>query len=211
MADFYAARATTNGGAPMDGFVTALHTHRMKNTLAMVQAIASQTLKGVTERDAVEAFARRIGAMGVAHDQLLQQDWAAASLFKVVGPMLDLHGDGGRISAYGPAVELGPKATVSISLLLHELATNAAKYGALSVPDGKVDLLWTIDTEGVQPALRVTWEETGGPTVSEPTKRSFGSRLIQMGLIGKGGVDKRWLPGGLVARFESSMTDILGR
>lgn len=182
--------------------------HRMKNTLAMVQAIATQTLKGVSERDAVEAFTRRIAAMGAAHDQLLQQDWAAASLFKVVSPMLELHGDVGRISTDGPPVELGPKATVSISLLLHELATNAAKYGALSSPSGKVGLSWTIDESRDEPALRLTWQETGGPAVSEPTKRSFGSRLIQMGLVGKGGVEKHWLPGGLVARFEASMDDV---
>lgn len=184
--------------------------HRMKNTLAMVQAIATQTLKGVSERDAVQAFTRRIAAMGVAHDQLLQQDWAAASLFKVVNPMLELHGDRGRISTYGPSVELGSKATVSISLLLHELATNAVKYGALSVPSGKIDLSWTIDESPDGPVLRMIWQESGGPSVNEPTNRSFGSRLIQMGLVGKGGVEKRWLPGGLVARFEASMEDVRG-
>ncbi len=182
--------------------------HRMKNTLAMVQAIATQTLKGVTERDAVAAFSQRILAMGLAHDQLLQQDWAATSLLRVVRPMLDLHGDGGRIVVSGPDFELGPKATVSISLVLHELATNAAKYGALSVQTGKVDLSWLIDEGGAEPTLRLTWEETGGPVVSEPTKRSFGSRLIKMGLVGHGGVDKQWLPTGLVARFEAHKADV---
>lgn len=183
--------------------------HRMKNTLAMVQAIATQTLKGVTERDAVDAFGQRISAMGVAHDQLLQQDWEAASLYRVIRPMLEVHGDGGRIVTAGPDVELGPKATVSISLLLHELATNAAKYGALSVPDGKVDLSWQIELAGDVPMLRMTWEESGGPLVSEPTRRSFGSRLIKMGLLGNGGVDKQWLPSGLVAKLEAKMADIL--
>jgi len=184
--------------------------HRMKNTLAMVQAIASQTLKGVTERDAVEALSRRLSALGSAHDQLLQQDWTAASLNKVVRPMLDLHGDGGRIHASGPDVELGPKATLSISLLLHELATNAAKHGSLSAPEGKVDLAWSIDESGGEPVLRMTWQESGGPAVSEPTKRSFGSRLITMGLVGQGGVEKDWLPGGLIARFKASMVDVRG-
>lgn len=184
--------------------------HRMKNTLAMVNAIATQTLKGVSERDAVEAFSRRIAAMAVAHDQLLQQDWEAASLFKVISPMLALHGDGGRITTHGPHIELGPKATVSISLLLHELATNAAKYGALSAPGGKVDLSWMVDARGDEPLLRLTWQESGGPPVMEPTQRSFGSRLVQMGLVGKGGVSKHWLPGGLVARFEATMADIRG-
>ncbi len=182
--------------------------HRMKNTLAMVQAIATQTLKGVTQRDAVEALGRRIAALGSAHDQLLQQDWTAASLNKVVRPMLELHGDGGRIRASGPDIELGPKATLSISLLLHELATNAAKHGSLFVPEGKVDLSWTIDESADEPTLKLTWQESGGPSVSEPTKRSFGSRLIQMGLLGKGGVAKQWLPSGLVAKFEATMADV---
>ena len=184
--------------------------HRMKNTLAMVQAIASQTLKGVTERDAVEALNRRISALGSAHDQLLQQDWTATSLSKVVQPMLDLHGDGGRIQASGPKVELGPKATLSISLLLHELATNAAKHGSISTPEGKVDLSWAIDESGDEPVLRMAWQESGGPAVREPTKRSFGSRLIMMGLVGHGGVEKEWLPSGLVARFKASLADVHG-
>lgn len=182
--------------------------HRMKNTLAMVQAIATQTLKGVSERDAVAAFSQRISAMGIAHDQLLQQDWAAASLVSVVRPMLDVHGDGGRIVTSGPDIELGPKATVSISLLLHELATNAAKYGALSAPSGKIDLSWSVDEGGGEPMLKLSWEETGGPVVSEPTRRSFGSRLIMMGLPGNSGVEKQWLPAGLVARFEAKLKDL---
>lgn len=184
--------------------------HRMKNTLAMVQAIATQTLKAVSERDAVDAFTRRITAMSAAHDQLLQQDWTAASLAAVIRPMLELHGDNGRILTSGPNVELGPRATVSISLLLHELATNAAKYGALSRPEGKVSLSWLVDDTAAEPMLRMTWQESGGPPASEPTQLSFGSRLIRMGLLGRGGVDKQWLPGGLIARFAAPMADIKG-
>lgn len=186
-------------------------THRMKNTLAMVQAIATQTLRGVQERDAVEALCRRIAAMGIAHDQLLQQDWMAASMMSVVRPMLELHGDDGRIATSGPDIELGPKTTLSLSLLLHELATNAAKHGALSVPGGKVDLSWTIDEEAGEPTLRMTWQESGGPMVNEPGRRSFGSLLIEMGLLGKGGVVKEWMPSGLVARFEARMADVQRR
>lgn len=182
--------------------------HRMKNTLAMVQAIATQTLKGVSERDAVAAFSQRISAMGMAHDQLLQQDWEAASLLSVVRPMIELHGDGGRIVASGPDIELGPKATVSISLLLHELATNATKYGALSAPTGRVNLSWTVDDGGAEPTLELIWVESGGPVVSEPTRRSFGSRLIKMGLLGDGGAEKQWPPSGLVARFEATMAGV---
>lgn len=182
-------------------------THRMKNTLAMVQALVTQTLKGVSDREAVDALGRRIAALATAHDQLLQQDWSAAPLRTVVRLLTELHGDGDRLEASGPALELGPKATLSISLLLHEMATNAAKYGALSVPDGKVDLSWLVDT-ATDPVLRLTWRESGGPPVVPPTKRSFGSRLIQIGLVGKGGAIISYLPVGLSAAFEASMSDI---
>ena len=182
--------------------------HRMKNTLSMVQAIANQTLKKVVEREAVQAFQRRIHALDLAHDQLLQEDWTAPPLGRVVRLLLDLHDDAGRIYVDGPELELGPRATLSISMLLHELATNAAKYGALSRPEGRVDLSWRIETDATEPMLTVTWKESGGPLVAEPARRGFGSRLIQLGLLGNGDAEKRYLPGGLVATFRSSLKDV---
>lgn len=182
--------------------------HRMKNTLAMVQAMVTQTLKGVPDREAVEALTRRIAALATAHDQLLQQDWTAASIHTVVRLLTELHGDDSRILTSGPALELGPKATLSISLLLHEMATNAVKYGALSVSDGKVDLRWGIDGTAVAPTLRLVWRESGGPPVTEPCRRSFGTRLIHMGLAGNGGADVSYLPGGWVATFEATVADL---
>lgn len=182
--------------------------HRMKNTLAMVQAIANQTLRNVDDRKAVEAFQGRISALDLAHDQLLQEDWTAAPLGRVVRLLLELHDDAGRIDVDGPEIELGPRATLSISMLLHELATNAAKYGALSVPGGRVSLSWRIEADASEPMLMLTWKEAGGPPVAEPIRRSFGSRLIQLGLVGKGDAEKRYLPDGLVATFRSSFSDI---
>jgi len=182
--------------------------HRMKNTLAMVQAISNQTFKKFEEREAVETFQRRISALDLAHDQLLQENWAVASLGRVVRLLLELHDDGGRIHVDGPEIELGPKATLSISMLLHELATNAAKYGALSVPEGRVNLSWHIESAAPEPMLTMTWKESGGPRVVEPIRRSFGSRLIQLGLVGKGDAEQHYLPDGLIATFQSSMRDI---
>lgn len=182
--------------------------HRMKNTLAMVQSIASQTLRNVEERDAVAAFQRRIAALDLAHDQLLQENWAAASLRRVVRLLLELHDDSGRIDVEGPELDLGPRATLSISMLLHELATNAGKYGALSNPDGRVSLSWRIDNGAPEPMLTVTWKETGGPPVAEPTRRGFGSRLILLGLVGNGDAEKHYFPEGVVARFRSSLREV---
>jgi two-component sensor histidine kinase len=181
--------------------------HRMKNTLAMVQAIASQTLKGVTEQDAVEALARRIAALGTAHDQLMQENWTAAPLRRIVRLLLNLHDTEGRIESDGPDIELGPRATLSISLLLHELATNAAKYGALSAPNGRVLLSWRVE-DGGDPTMIMNWEERDGPVISEPEVKSFGTRLIRLGLVGKGGVEKSYPPTGFVAEFRATLEDI---
>ncbi|GJD51218.1 hypothetical protein OPKNFCMD_3970 [Methylobacterium crusticola] len=177
--------------------------HRLKNTLAMVQAIASQTLKGVSERDAVEAFEQRILALGKAHDVLLQENWAAAPIRNVVELVLSLHGDASRIAIGGPEILLGPKSTLSMSLVVHELATNAAKYGALSNDSGQVRFSWTIAARGAGPELVATWEETGGPPVTEPTRQGFGSRLIRMGLAGTGSAEQSYLPSGLRAEFRA--------
>lgn len=182
--------------------------HRMKNTLAMVQAIANQTFRNVEQRDTVTAFQRRLSALDLAHDHLLLENWAAAPLGRVVRALLDLHDDAGRIHVDGPELELGPRATLSISMLLHELATNAAKYGALSLPEGHVGLSWRIDSPSPEPSLIMTWQEWGGPPVAEPNHRGFGSRLINLGLVGQGGASLRYLRDGLVATFASSLSNI---
>lgn len=183
--------------------------HRLKNTLSMVQAIATQTLRRVDDKAAVRAFEDRIIALSRAHDVLLQENWSAARIDTVVGNVLELHGDGGRVKAFGPRVPLGPKATLSLSLLLHELATNAAKYGALSCPTGQVTLIWKTDGEDQQAVMTMTWTESGGPPASAPTGRGgFGSRLIGMGLTGTGGAKLDYLPDGLVAAFTAPMAAI---
>jgi PAS domain S-box-containing protein len=157
--------------------------HRVKNTLATVQSLASQTLRN-TERsaDARQMFEARLLALSRAHDILTRQSWQGASLREVVGRALDpFQTTEGRISIDGPDVRLSPKQALALSMALHELATNAAKYGALSNDSGRVEVAWRVVLEGAG-ELQLTWAESGGPPVVPPTRTGFGSRLIQRSL-----------------------------
>lgn len=159
--------------------------HRMKNLLTMVQAIAAQTLRGATDLDAAkDALADRLITLGKAHDLLLGGAAERAPIEPVIRGGVGSQDDGsGRIHYRGEAVEIGGRAALSLSLMVHELATNAVKYGALSVPDGYVDIEWTV-SDGDQPILAISWRERGGPPVAPPTRKGFGSRLIERGLVG---------------------------
>ena len=182
--------------------------HRMKNTLSIVQAIASQTLRGVSERSAVDALTKRIGALSRAHDVLLKQRWSSADLEDVVRATLSTFEQAGRVSFDGPPLQIGPRATLSVSLLLHELGTNAIKYGALSAPGGSIAISWEVRTGGQDMTVHMSWEETGGPRVHEPTKAGFGSRLIDMGLIGTGGVELCYRETGLFATMTAPLSQL---
>lgn len=179
--------------------------HRIKNVLAMVQAIANQTLRDVEDRDAVMALDQRLMALSAAHDVLLEEHWAAASVAGVVERVLPTFGVSDRISAHGPDVSFGPRAALTLSLLLHELSTNATKYGALSVDGGHVDVTWCIDGVGSEATFIMEWREIGGPPAIEPTRKGFGSRLIRMGLLGTGGTSTRYLFTGFEADFSISL------
>ena len=161
----------------------------------------------MTEKDAVDAFLRRLGALGVAHDQLLAKDWSSADVTMIAHLLSDVHG-ARRITVDGPPVTLGPKSTLSLSLVLHELATNAAKYGALSVPEGKVELSWRVESRDSEPELVMRWRESDGPPVVEPVSKGFGTRLIRMGVAGAGGVEKKYLPEGFIATFRATLAEI---
>jgi len=155
--------------------------HRVKNTLAVVQAISSQTLRDeIPFAVARDSFNSRLMALARAQDVLMHGSWTAASLRELVDGVARLHGNGdpNRFHYAGPDVRIGPRAAMSFALVLHEMCTNAVKYGALSVPQGKVSVLWeTIDEAG--PQLWFRWEEMNGPPVVPPAKRGFGSRLIE--------------------------------
>ncbi|WP_312224198.1 sensor histidine kinase [Rhizobium rhizoryzae] len=182
--------------------------HRMKNTFAMVQAIATQTLRGVTERDAVEAFTQRLHALSTAHDVLLKQSWSNAKLGDVVSAVLSTFIGSKNLEVSGPLVNLGPRATLSVSLLLHELATNAMKYGSLLHPDGLVAITWRIRQVDGEDDLVLDWKETGGPPAVDPERKGFGSKLIRMGLVGTGGVDVSYLQSGFEAEFHAPLAQV---
>lgn len=182
--------------------------HRMKNTLAMVQAIATQTLRGVTEKEAVSAFRRRVHAIASAHDVLLQQKWSAAPIRAVVSAVLGTFEMGERFDVSGPEVVFGPRATLSLSLLLHELTTSALKYGALSSEAGRVAVSWDV-AAGDQEELVLSWTERGGPAAIKPDRQGFGSRLIEMGLSGTGGSRISYTNEGLTAVFRAPLAEIM--
>nr|WP_137830239.1 PAS domain S-box protein [Methylobacterium sp. L1A1] len=188
--------------------------HRVKNTLAMVQAIASQTLRGATDLDEVrEAFSGRLISLGRAHDILTQASWTAAPIAEVIEGALSVHQQDGtsRIRISGPNVLLAAKPALALSLALHELATNAAKYGALSNEDGYVDLRWHVVHEAEASRFWLTWTEQGGPPILvQPARRGFGSRLIERSFAAEvnGDVKLTYTPTGLVCRFEASLASM---
>jgi two-component sensor histidine kinase len=182
--------------------------HRLKNTLAMVQAIATQTLRPVEERQHVDAFEKRLQALSSAHDILLQRDWANASIEAIVRETTHRLVLAERLKAQGPEISLGPRATLSLSLLLHELTTNATKYGSLSNDYGYVCLTWRVSGAGEEEILQIDWQEHDGPPVSPPLRKGFGSRLIRMGLPGTGKVNTTYERSGFQALFQARLREL---
>jgi PAS domain S-box-containing protein len=156
--------------------------HRVKNTLATVQSIAAQTLRSSDVPQSVrDAFEARLIALANAHNILTQENWEGAAITDIVRQALVPHAQPERFALEGPPIRLSPRKALALTMGLHELATNAIKYGALSNATGNVAVKWTI--EGSTPAqLNVKWTESGGPPVSRPTRKGFGSRLIERSL-----------------------------
>jgi PAS domain S-box-containing protein len=154
--------------------------HRMKNTLAMVQAIVSQTLRSAdTLKDARLEVMERLAALSRAQDALTRTSWVSATLADTVEAALAPLALGpGQLQVEGPEVRLGARAALSFTLVLHELATNASKYGALSTSSGRVTLGWALEPCGEDERLVLTWSESEGPQVRPPSRTGFGSRLI---------------------------------
>ena len=185
--------------------------HRVKNTLAMVQAIANQTFRNAADMDAArDAFSARLILLGRAHDILTRASWTEAPIADVVDGALAVHqgGAGTRIRVSGPGVLLAAKPALALALALHELATNAAKYGALSTAEGGVDLRWHVVHEAAEPRFCLTWSETGGPPIlAPPVRRGFGSRLIERSFSVEVGCEVRltFAPTGLICRLEAPL------
>ncbi|WP_159082469.1 chemotaxis protein CheB [Paragemmobacter aquarius] len=154
--------------------------HRVKNTLAMVQSIGSQTIRQSATLDEFRiAFEGRLTALARVHDLLLRQNWDGADLDQLVRETLAPHGRKDRIRAEGPTLTMTPDAGVVLAMVLNELATNAVKYGALSEGDGRLDIRWELQTRADGDWVCLTWTETGGPAVAAPSRRGFGSSLIE--------------------------------
>ncbi len=177
--------------------------HRVKNTLSVVQAIAMQTLSSQIDRGSMEAFGNRLKALAAAHDVLLTRSWAAAEIADVVQATLASF-PADRVRVNGPELPIGARTAMSLSLLIHELATNAVKHGALSVPAGHVLIDWAIN-EG---QLEMRWVERGGPPAIAPTRRGFGSRIINMGLTGSGDVKLHYASDGLTVEMTAPVRQV---
>ncbi|MBO9546319.1 ATP-binding protein [Caulobacter sp.] len=175
--------------------------HRAKNTLASVQSIAIQTLRHAESPETfADAFLERIHALSRAHELLTASAWEGADLKEVIARTVRIHlppDEQDRVSLTGPTIRLGPNAAVTVNMAFHELATNAAKYGAFSTATGRVFVDWSLDAERRE--VTIDWRETGGPTVIPPPRRGFGSRLLQQGLPRElgGTVDLQFPPEGL--------------
>ena len=184
--------------------------HRVKNTLAIVLSIATQTLRHSGSAEAFRrGFETRIMALAEAHNLLTDSNWEGASLRAMIERVLDPYqGAGGaRYSFTGDGdIRVGPKTAVALVMALNELATNAAKYGALSRPGGHVNVAWTVRA-GDEPRLEVTWRETGGPPVKPPSRKGFGTRLIRgLSEDAAGGVSIDFARDGLTAIFDLPLT-----
>lgn len=179
--------------------------HRVKNTLAVVQALVLQTLRTTpSPADFSAKLQARLGALSATHNLLTETAWSGVDIKALLCQELSHFGEK-RITLSGPAALLSPRRTVNLGLVFHEMATNAAKFGALSVPEGRVTVSWRVepDEEGRPHRLDIVWEEAGGPAVVPPTQSGFGTRLIERTMRAK--PDARfsiqYRPEGLVARF----------
>ncbi len=186
--------------------------HRVRNNLAVIQSIARQTFAGDrADEQARKAFESRLGAMAAAHEVLTRRNWEAASLHEVVERVISGCGAGqGQLDVQGTELWLPARSTVSFTMALHELCTNATKYGAFSRPGGKVAIAWRIVGNGGGKMLRFEWRETGGPPVSPPSTRGFGTTMIERALARElaGSVDLEFRPEGLVCTIEAPVPNL---
>jgi PAS domain S-box-containing protein len=187
--------------------------HRVKNLLAVIQSVAHRSLRG-GDGEATGRFTGRLAALAHAHTMLAASHWEGASLKRLATEAMAPYGDGyaeGRVTLNGPDLLLTPKAAQTLTLGFHELATNAAKYGALSIPAGRVTVDWKVQRNGDR-LLVLVWREVGGPLIESPPKvRGFGSILIERSLTYElgGEVDIDYRPTGLVVKFKLPLTALV--
>ncbi|MFN4099977.1 MAG: HWE histidine kinase domain-containing protein [Pararhodobacter sp.] len=183
--------------------------HRVRNTLATVRAIAMRTLRSAkTLQEAETSLNARILALSRAQEILTSDSRAAVDLRRVISSAIGAHDDGSRrFRIEGPDLRLNAGAALALSLALHELSTNASKYGALSVDTGLLSITWTLKQREDALFLQMIWEETGGPPVTPPTHRGFGSTLIEEAVAAETGGTARldYRPAGIVFTLEAPL------
>jgi two-component sensor histidine kinase len=184
--------------------------HRVKNTLATVQSIAGQAFKSGEHPDVRGTFEARLFALAKTHDMLTRENWEGAELTHLVAEAFAPYRreGGARFEVEGPDLWVKPSMALALSMAFHELATNAAKYGALSVPSGRIVVCWSI-TGGAVRQLTLRWQEKNGPRVSPPRTRGFGSRLIERSLAAElgGEVHLTYDPGGVVCTLKAPLDE----
>jgi len=183
--------------------------HRVQNTLAVVQALAAQTSRSASSTDEFKAaFTARVAALAATHDLLTHAHWDGVSLQSVLEAEMRAFQDAvrPRIRLSGPGVVLPPRMVTPIGLIVHELTTNAVKYGSLSSEDGEVSVVWSV-SKGGQTRLHLSWHEQDGPPVIQPGTLGFGSRLIDRTIRGElnGTVESQYLPDGLRVRIDAPL------
>jgi two-component sensor histidine kinase len=185
--------------------------HRVKNTLATVSAIASQSFRTATSLEhGQKAMEGRLIALGRAHDLLMQVSWAKASLTHTLSGATDPYdGQGGRRFHFnGPDINITSGAVIALAMTFNELCTNTTKFGALSNPAGRVEIAWTIDE--TKQRLRLTWTERNGPAVEPPTRRSFGTRMMEsLGQQLNGQVHLAYEPSGFVYLLDVPLDSVI--
>jgi two-component system CheB/CheR fusion protein len=174
--------------------------HRVKNTLATVASIVMQTVSAKADRaDLVNTLKLRIGALAATHNLLTQRNWRDASLQEIIDAELTPFHRDDRIRLNGPPVMLPPKHALTLTLTLHELATNAAKYGALAHEGATLEIDWIVTVDGAGRELTLNWRELGVPGTPEDVSESFGTRFIKNAVVHdlQGRCDHRLAPGGI--------------
>jgi two-component sensor histidine kinase len=184
--------------------------HRIKNTLATVSAIASQSLRtAVSIEHGQQAIESRLLALGRAHDLLMQVRWSSASLMHIVQGATepyDSKGEG-RFSIQGPELKITSAAVIALAMTLNELCTNTTKFGALSAPAGRIEIAWSLDEK--RQRLHLTWTEKDGPAVQAPTRRSFGTRLMEtLGKQLNGEVELAYAPAGFIYALDAPLSSL---
>lgn len=186
--------------------------HRVKNTLSIVQSIAQQSFaQAPADAQSVQAFDGRIAALAAAHDLVTRDNWSPSKMEALIREVLAPHMQGpSRFHISGPPLTIPPKTSVTLALAIHELATNAAKHGALSTSEGTINISWCIDDRACHARRLVfEWREAGGPEVRIPDRRGFGTRMIERALAAElgGTVTIDFAPGGVVCTVEAPMPD----